>query len=86
MLSIALLRFGHEVHAIITGVARAATATVDGGGVADERKATTQAWRWGRDRAVLMKSTIRMARRVDKLHEGFVRAKARTKPTNRDND
>ena len=30
MLSIALLRFGHEVHAIITGVARAATATVDG--------------------------------------------------------
>ena len=57
-----------------------------GGGVADERKATTQAWRWGRDRAVLVKLTIRMARRVDKLHEGFVRAKARTKPTNCDND
>ena len=57
-----------------------------GGGVADERKATTQAWRWGRDRAVLVKLTIRMARRVDKQHEGFVRAKARTKPTNRDND
>ena len=57
-----------------------------GGGVADERKATTQAWRWGRDRAVLAKLTIRMARRVDELHEGFARAKARTKPTNRDND
>ena len=47
-----------------------------GGGVADERKATTQAWRWGRDRAVLVKLTIRMARRVDKQHEGFVRAKS----------
>ena len=34
----------------------------------------------------LVKLTIRMARRVDKQHEGFVRAKARTKPTNCDND